>query len=482
MCEQVWTIDEDTQQVLRWPSEKTYLRELVQIIQEHQHIAVPKSRRMLVSWLLSAWATWRARYLPHNWILIQSENEDKAAYLTDRRCAFIEDHLEDAMLRRKYDAWRTKKGAIGKITYRETGSTILAVPQGGSVVRAHTFSALIMDEADFQDEGGSALTAALSIAEKVAKIILMTSSNGPTGVVAELCREVGMVVYRDDPMPMKPVRTMQSPRRFAIAPVHYSHDTTKDETWKQRERQKYQRDEDWDREMEMDFRAVAGVRAYPRYFADLHLDDRLVLIPFLPVCLALDFNVEPMVWEIAQVIKGSVYFVDEIRMAPADIPSVVNEFRNRYPAHKAEIWVYGDATGHSRTSQTAQSDYDLVRLAFRGYPSPLVMKVPPSNPPVKDRLASVNYKLRSADGLVGIKINPVKCPELVKDMVEVVLRPDGRDVHQTWNRTDPYHERTHASSAAGYLIHREFPTLSEVYRHHERPRQPRKYGQLLGKI
>jgi len=193
-CEQVITVDEATQQKLKWP-QKQFLQELFAAIQDTQILIIPKSRRMMVSWALSAWATWKARYFENNEILIQSETEDKAAYLTDQRCAMIEGNLESVLLRREFDAWRTKKGAIGKIVYKATKSTILAVPQGGDVVRTYTFSALIMDESEFQQEGDRAMVAASPIAEKGAKLILMSSSNGPTGVIASICREIGFTRF-----------------------------------------------------------------------------------------------------------------------------------------------------------------------------------------------------------------------------------------------------------------------------------------------
>jgi hypothetical protein len=194
-CEQVRTQDEATQAILPWPSEKTYLHELFDAIDREPLLCIPKSRRRMVSWGLSIWAMHRARYFPSNWILMQSENEDKAAYLVDQRCALAEDHLAEPVFRREYQSWRTKKGAIGKLVYQDTGSTILAIPQGADMVRAYTFSALLMDEADFQAEGERALTAALPIVEKGAKLVMTTTSNGPIGTAAGICREVGFVRF-----------------------------------------------------------------------------------------------------------------------------------------------------------------------------------------------------------------------------------------------------------------------------------------------
>jgi hypothetical protein len=198
LTNEVNTRDEATQQMRPWPH-KDYLRELIEIIRapENGLIAVPKSRRMMVSWTFAVLAVYEARYEPHHAIFIQSETEDKAAFITDKRCAFVEDNLNEPYLRRKYRAIRTTKGAIGRITYEPTDSYIWALPQGDSVIRTYTFSRLYMDESDFQAEGHQALDAALSIAEnnKNSKIVLVTTSDGPQGVCADICRGAEFVRY-----------------------------------------------------------------------------------------------------------------------------------------------------------------------------------------------------------------------------------------------------------------------------------------------
>jgi len=190
-CEQVNTVDEATQQRLPWPQDKPRLQELCEVIQAENMVAVPKSRRMMVSWLIAAWSCWRARYHPNNLILIQSEVESKSAYILDARICYIEDNLRQSAYFRKYDSWKTKVGSVGKIKYQTTRSEIVAIPQGADTVRAFTFSALIMDECEFMQEGPQSYAAAMSQVEKGAKIIIVSTSNGPAGVIAGLARECG---------------------------------------------------------------------------------------------------------------------------------------------------------------------------------------------------------------------------------------------------------------------------------------------------
>lgn len=155
-------------------------------------IAIPKSRRMLVTWTVSVWACWQARFHPNTLGFFQSENEEKAAFAIDRRMQFIEDNLQDEWCKLDRVQWKTKEGTVGKFQYKHNASVLWGVPQGGDIIRGYTFSFLIMDESEFQKEGASALRAALPIVENGAKLVILSSSNGPRGILADICRGVGI--------------------------------------------------------------------------------------------------------------------------------------------------------------------------------------------------------------------------------------------------------------------------------------------------
>lgn len=194
LTECAYTVDEASQRQVSWP-DWDYVHDLVECLQTERLVAIPKSRRMFASWTVSGWITWLARFHPYHAVFVQSENESKAAYLLDKRCRFIEEALP-AHQRRRYAALRTNEGLVGRMTYERTGSYLWAVPQGDSVIRAFTFSVLVADEMEFQPKGHEAFMAALPIVEKGARMILLSSSNGPGGVIAGLCREVGFARFR----------------------------------------------------------------------------------------------------------------------------------------------------------------------------------------------------------------------------------------------------------------------------------------------
>lgn len=284
---------------------------------------------------------------------------------------------------------------------------------------------------------------------------------------------------------LETLNVIRSPRGFAIVPVHYSHDPEKDDEWVAEAKRRMMTEnpsefqKKWNQEQEIDFTEVSGALAYPNYGTH-NLVKGLLYSPNLPLCLCMDFNVEPMIWEVAQIHKDKAYFIDEIRISPASIEDMVREFRNRYPMHPHELWIFGDSTGTHRIAQTAKSDYDLVRLHFRGYGPKIHYYVPPLNPLVKDRVNAFNLKLKGIGGEVGVFIDPDKCPELTKDLQEVMIK-DGKIV-KTNDRKKLYFFRTHASDGAGYFIFRQWPTIQKVYEGYNKSRPPRRYGRVLGQL
>ncbi len=114
------------------------------------------------------------------------------------------------------------------------------------------------------------------------------------------------------------------------------------------------------------------------------------------------------------------------------------------------IWpgyvVFGDASGNAQSTRGA-SDYEIVQAHFRRRREQARYEVPKGNPSVRNRVATVNAKLRSADGETRMRIDP-KCKELIKDFEQVCfLDGSGGDLDKKKDR-----HRTHASDALGYLV------------------------------
>src|SRR5262245_65886828 len=92
----VLTRDEVTGRVRRYPAQP-YAELLVRRWQEHPLLAVPKSRRMVITWLFVSVNYWLARFSPNAKVafmarkLGKTETEGSAELV--RRARFIHDHL-----------------------------------------------------------------------------------------------------------------------------------------------------------------------------------------------------------------------------------------------------------------------------------------------------------------------------------------------------------------------------------------------------
>ena len=142
---------------------------------------VEKSRQVFVTWLVCAYLLWRAKYRPHQLILVQSKREDDAAALVFTkdpffaRMSFIETHLPKCLQTFVFP----KAGAYGHL-YAPNGSHIWAIPEGGDILRSQTPSVVFSDEAAFQPEFGAAVTAALPAIKGGGQMVAVSSAEPGT--------------------------------------------------------------------------------------------------------------------------------------------------------------------------------------------------------------------------------------------------------------------------------------------------------------
>lgn len=172
--------------------------------------------------------------------------------------------------------------------------------------------------------------------------------------------------------------------------------------------------------------SIGGAMTYPPFSRAYHVVENLAPMdttgrrypavhPYLPLCLNVDFNPENGVWTIGQRVGRIFRVLDEITLERSDIASMCNEFRARYPAHQAELWIHGDASGRRKEGQTGMSSFHLIHQYMSGYPAPIRFNLPDINPPVRDRVDAVNLQLRPPHGERLFEISPA-CIETIKDL------------------------------------------------------------------
>jgi Terminase large subunit, T4likevirus-type, N-terminal len=203
-------------------------------------------------------------------------------------------------------------------------------------------------------------------------------------------------------------------------------------------------------------------RAYQAW-SEANQDATLRFVPQQGLCWALDFNVDPMAGLVCQFLKGRIHVLREIFLRNSNTQEMCERFEqiaqpfvdayyelNRRPL---PVTLYGDATGEAR-STSSRTDYELIRIFFRAKKQfELKMDIPSANPPVRDRVNSVNAMLMNAAGDVRTRIHP-DCREVITDLQEVTWKQGSAnfDLDKVSDKT-----RTHLTDALGYMVCRVAP-------------------------
>ncbi|MCC7235005.1 MAG: hypothetical protein IT163_06865 [Bryobacterales bacterium] len=175
-----------------------------------------------------------------------------------------------------------------------------------------------------------------------------------------------------------------------------------------------------------------------------------------PLLWAFDFNVDPMCSVVAQRVGKEVHVIDEIVLRRSGTEEMCGEFANRYGLHEGQLRVYGDASGHARSTKGA-SDYDLVRRSLRRCGGiRYTLTAPRRNPAVRDRVALVNALMKNAAGERLLKVDG-RCKELIQDFIQMKFK-DGSSMLDK----DSDGDRSHLSDALGYLLWQEFAETGTV--------------------
>ena len=189
---------------------------------------------------------------------------------------------------------------------------------------------------------------------------------------------------------------------------------------------------------------LAGGRAFPDFSVATHVHE-VEYDPALPLCWSLDFNINPMCSGVIQHKNGQVNVLDELALPDTKTDAAVTTFLARMKQRgwdASRVHVYGDATGNARDSTSGTSDWIIVRNRLAGLGP--VMRVPRSNPAVKETINAVNAKLMSADGGVSLAVHP-RCHGLVRDLKDAL-----------WPSPTLLHD-AHALAWLRYFVHREYP-------------------------
>jgi PBSX family phage terminase large subunit len=156
--------------------------------------------------------------------------------------------------------------------------------------------------------------------------------------------------------------------------------------------------------------------------------------------IGMDFNVNHMSAVVCIKDKDKLFVLEEISDM-VDTPSMIAEIKKRYDGR--QIYVYPDASGNSRkTVDASKSDIGLLREA--GFK----VSAPKKNPPVKDRIITVNTMFCNARDERRLFINTYNCSALTDNLNQQAYDKYGQPIKA--NNVD------HMLDALGYVVYRLF--------------------------
>ena len=161
--------------IKKFPAHFKYLYVYTRCWQSSLKVAVPKSRRMFMSWANIALYLWDTMFHVGRYNAFVSRKEDAAADLVTR-AEFIYDHIPEDVIPR--DLLPKKSAKHCHLAFPEINSKIQGFPQGADQLRQFTFSGILGDECAFWEDAQKFYAASYPTLEGGGRMTLI-SSPGP---------------------------------------------------------------------------------------------------------------------------------------------------------------------------------------------------------------------------------------------------------------------------------------------------------------
>ena len=174
-----------------------------------------------------------------------------------------------------------------------------------------------------------------------------------------------------------------------------------------------------------------------------------------PIFIGMDFNIDNMSGVVHVKRDGIPHAVEEF-VGLFDTPTMAQAIKERYWPYvdgdyrkTREIRIYPDASGKSRTRVGAAVS-DIVLLKQAGF----IVSAPAGNPPVRDRVNSMNAMFCNARGERRYFVNDDKCPTYTENLEQQAYDESGEP--------DKKSGKDHTNDAGGYFIHRDYPLIRPI--------------------
>lgn len=407
----------DTQQRDKkpFPVHLDYLKFLVRVWQKRRLLAIPKSRRMRISWTMLSLYSWKALFQTNRHIAMVSKKEDDADELI-KRVKFIVENLDERIPKE----FRRFEYKYNNLYFPETQSRIQGFPQGADQLRQYTCSDVFGDESAFWEDAEKMYAASFPTIEGGGGMCLV-SSPAPSffkKIVFDKLDELDLdeiVNNSDIKYPMQGVEIWENPKnKFTVLQLHYTADPEKRSALFKETIRSSMPIRQYQMEYELNWESWEGLPVYPDYDVTRHASkEEIRPIIGLPLLIGFDFGLTPaaIVCQLQGDCLVALQEFTAVNMGAdrfSDI--VINECRNKFPGWpdlKNQWLTFIDPSGQFRSdSDEGTCAKVLDSKGFQCIPGPVSWE---------ERRSSVEYYISrfNKDGPC-FKINLSKCPMLAR--------------------------------------------------------------------
>ncbi len=126
--------------------------------------------------------------------------------------------------------------------------------------------------------------------------------------------------------------------------------------------------------------------------------------------ISCDFNVDPMCWVFFHKTQNCLYFFDELIQEHTTTPLCAEEIIRRYPNHKGDIILNGDASGNAKNVAQTNPDitnYILIKnILEKHYKREVKLEIRKGNPHKKNRYLAFNNLVKDIHGKIRVYFAP----------------------------------------------------------------------------
>jgi len=203
---------------------------------------------------------------------------------------------------------------------------------------------------------------------------------------------------------------------------------------------------------------TAGGRIYEDYGKENHTRERIQ--PHEQLLWMHDQNFTPLSSSIG-VRRGEkneqLLLLDEIVLTSAVSKQSAKEFVEKFKDHKnRHVLIYGDPAGQAGEKHGHASDYTDIEGVLKAHHWTFTRKVKPAAPAIKDRQNAVRAKIRTADNVRTLFVNPATAPWSDKGLATVQLQ-EGSTFQE-----DQKNKYQHITTAIGYCVDVEWPSVKRA--------------------